>query len=149
MAFGVLFFWVNKKMLICLHRKRQINRPRPVSVQDMEEIFQQAKEEQEKSDQAFKEEQLGEEVINSGNIVDNGIIKSVKDSIQTRGSAKISDPLTNGSPRKKTSKLPTKGSTVRVISGTFAEYEGSLRKISRKTGKVELYHINNVICSLK
>ncbi|KAJ9180626.1 hypothetical protein P3X46_008843 [Hevea brasiliensis] len=115
--------------------KRQINRPRPVSVEDMEEIFQQAKEEQEKSDQAFTEQQLGEEVMNSGKIVGNDIAKSVTDSKPTGGSTKISDHLVNGSPRKKTSKRLTAGSTVRVISGTFAEFEGSLTKINRKTGK--------------
>ncbi|KAF2288581.1 hypothetical protein GH714_008773 [Hevea brasiliensis] len=118
----------DRNMLECICAfllKRQINRPRPVSVEDMEEIFQQAKEEQEKSDQAFTEQQLGEEVMNSGKIVGNDIAKSVTDSKLTGGSTKISDHLANGSPRKKTSKRLTAGSTVRVISGTFAEFEGS------------------------
>ncbi|KAL0423442.1 UNVERIFIED_CONTAM: hypothetical protein Sradi_0879000 [Sesamum radiatum] len=40
--------------------KRQINKPRPVDADDMEAIFKQAKEEQEKADQAFEEQQKAE-----------------------------------------------------------------------------------------
>ena len=39
-------------------RKKQINKPRPVSKTDMEEIFQEVKEKQEASDKAFEEEHL-------------------------------------------------------------------------------------------
>ena len=39
-------------------RKKQINKPRPVSKTDMEAIFQEVKEKQEASDKAFEEEHL-------------------------------------------------------------------------------------------
>ncbi|KAH7553784.1 hypothetical protein JRO89_XS12G0056000 [Xanthoceras sorbifolium] len=49
---------------------------------------------------------------------------------------------TDGKPKKqsrkasaKGDKLPAPGSTVRVISGTYAEFEGSVKKVNRKTGK--------------
>ena len=38
-------------------RKKQINKPRPVSKTDMEAIFQEVKEKQEASDKAFEEEE--------------------------------------------------------------------------------------------
>lgn len=41
-----------------------MNRPKPLPTDDMEEIFQRAKEEQEKADETFKEEQQREETIN-------------------------------------------------------------------------------------
>ncbi|KDP24511.1 hypothetical protein JCGZ_25075 [Jatropha curcas] len=115
--------------------KRQINRPRPVSVEDMEEIFRQAKEEQEKYDEAFQEEQQEEGALNSEKLVGNENMKLDTDSNPTRGSRKISDPPVNGSPRKKKSKLLKAGSTVRVKSGTFAEFAGILKKLNRKTGE--------------
>lgn len=106
--------------------KRQINRPKPVSVDDMEAIFKQAKEEQEKSDQAFEEEQQAEGIVND----------------EKASTGSVVDPSRKGRSRK-VSKLPltrvnnkiTPGSTVRVISGTFAEFTGSLKKLDRKTGK--------------
>lgn len=120
--------------------KRQINKPRPVSVVDMEAIFRQAKEEQEKTDQAFEEDQK-EGNLNSGmlsvdsNLDPNDDTKSVTESKPKRVSRKASDPVTNGSSRAKNYKLPVLGSTVRVVSGTFAEFVGSLKKVNRKTGK--------------
>lgn len=89
----------------------------------MEAIFRQAKEAQEKSDQAFEEEQRGQG--------SNDFTKSVTDSKPRRGSQKIS-----GSSRNKDNKLLTPGSTVRAVSGTFAEFVGSLKKLNHKTGKV-------------
>ncbi|XP_048226144.1 transcription termination/antitermination protein NusG [Ricinus communis] len=117
------------------NNKRQINRPRPVSVEDMEEIFREAKEEQEKYDREFEEEQQKEGVPNSLKLADDDVTKLVTDSKSTRGFQKVSDSPANDSPRKKTSKLPTAGSTVRVVSGTFAEFVGTLKKLNRKTGK--------------
>ncbi|OMO66535.1 hypothetical protein CCACVL1_21099, partial [Corchorus capsularis] len=46
---------------------------------------------------------------------------------------KKTDTLAYGA---KTSKRLVLGSTVRVVSGTFAEFVGSLKKLIRKTGKV-------------
>ncbi|XP_065853621.1 uncharacterized protein [Euphorbia lathyris] len=109
--------------------KRQINRPRPVSVEDMEKIFQEAKEEQEKFDQASDEEQQDEGVLNSSKSAAKDITKPVG------RSKKITDPLAKGTPKKRTSKRLIAGSTVRVLSGNFAEFVGTVKKISRKTGK--------------
>lgn len=97
----------------------------------MEAIFKQAKEEQEKSDQAFEEEQQAEGIVND----------------EKASTGSVVDPIRKGRSRK-VSKLPltrvnnkiTPGSTVRVISGTFAEFTGSLKKLDRKTGKVCCFH---------
>lgn len=115
------------------HRKRQINKPRPVSAVDMESIFKEAKEEQEKHEQEFEEEQT-QGAVNAGllnvesDLDSNEVTKSATDSKPKRQSRKLSSG--------KQEKLPAPGSTVRVVSGTFAEYEGSLKKISRRTRKV-------------
>ncbi|XVF55149.1 hypothetical protein PTKIN_Ptkin06aG0013400 [Pterospermum kingtungense] len=118
--------------------KRQINKPRPVSVDDMEAIFRQAKEEQEKADQAFQEEQQREKSLMSDQLNieyasdSNGVTTSVLDSKPKRQSRKRSNTVVNG---LKDSKRLVAGSTVRVSSGTFAEYVGILKKLNRKTGK--------------
>ncbi|EOY07327.1 PREDICTED: uncharacterized protein LOC18597623 [Theobroma cacao] len=117
--------------------KRQINKPRPVSDDDMEAIFKQAKEEQEKADQAFQEEQEGEKTLTADklnveyNLDSNGVTTSILDSKPKRQSRKRYDTVAN---RAKSSKL-VPGSMVRVVSGTFAEFLGSLEKLNRKTGK--------------
>lgn len=101
--------------------KRQINKPRPVSEVDMEEIFKKAKEEQENHEREFEEEQ-------QQGTLDSAIpnVEPQSDSKPKRQSKKSTDPLKRLSP----------GSTVRVVSGNFAEFEGSLKKINRKTRKV-------------
>lgn len=124
-----------------MNRKRQINKPRPVSEVDMEAVFRQAKEEQEKNEKAFDEEQQ-QESLNSGmlnmdpNLDSNDAKESTLDAKPKGRSKKPSDPLTNSSSKGKGNKRFTPGSTVRVVSGTFAEFEGSLKKVNRKTGKV-------------
>ncbi|PPD80160.1 hypothetical protein GOBAR_DD22904 [Gossypium barbadense] len=118
--------------------KRQINKPRPVSVDDMEAIFRQAKVEQEKADQAFQEEQQGENALMSDkmnieyNVDSNGVTSSVLDTKPKRQTKKKSDTVVNGA---KYSKQLVPGSKVRVLSGNFAEFIGSLKKLNRKTGK--------------
>ncbi|KAE8686972.1 MIP18 family protein [Hibiscus syriacus] len=115
--------------------KRQINKPRPVSVDDMEAIFRQAKEEQIKADQAFEKEQQEENALmfdkmNLDYSVDSdGVTSSVLNSKPKRQTQKRS---ANGA---KYSKLLVPGSKVRVSSGNFAEFVGSLKKLNRKTGK--------------
>ncbi|XWS43803.1 hypothetical protein CRYUN_Cryun16bG0135500 [Craigia yunnanensis] len=118
--------------------KKQINKPRPVSVDDMEAIFRQAKEEQEKADQAFQEEHQGEKTLTTDklnieyNLDSNGVTTSVLDSKPKQQSRKRSNIVANGA---KDSKLLVPGSMVRVLSGNFAEFVGSLKKLNRKTGK--------------
>lgn len=112
--------------------KRQITRPRPVSEFDMEAIFRQAKEEQQKAEQAFEQDQQ-EAALNNGLNSDDAV-KSTGDSKPKRRSRKTPDPLINGSSKGKNEKL-VPGSSVRVVSGTFAEYVGSLKKLNRRTKK--------------
>ena len=105
----------------------------------MEAIFRQAKEEQEKADQAFQEEQQGEKTLMSDklnieyNLDSNGVTTSVLDSKPKQQSRKRSNTVANGA---KDSKLLVLGSMVQVLSGNFAEFVGSLKKLNRKTGKV-------------
>ncbi|XWS67175.1 hypothetical protein CRYUN_Cryun05aG0264600 [Craigia yunnanensis] len=119
-------------------RKRLINEPRPVSVDDMEAIFRQAKEEQEKADQAFQEEQLEEKTLMSDklnieyNLDSNGVTTFVLDSKPKPQSRKCYNTVANGA---KDCKLLVPDSMVRFVSGTFAEFVGSLKKLNRKTGK--------------
>ncbi|XP_010256729.1 PREDICTED: uncharacterized protein LOC104597040 [Nelumbo nucifera] len=120
--------------------KRQINRPKPVSMDDMEAIFQQAKEEQEKTDQAFEEEQQGG-VFNEGdlNILSHsngkdaiGSMEGVKPKRRTK---KSSEPIASSSLTVDNDKLITPGSRVQVVSGPFAEFTGSLKILDSETGK--------------
>ncbi|KAM2468094.1 hypothetical protein FF1_009808 [Malus domestica] len=106
--------------------KRQITRPRPVSEFDMEAIFKQEKEEQQKAEQAFEQEQQ-EATLNDAAEFDG-------DSKPKKRPRKTLDPLINGSSKGKSEKL-VPGSSVRVVSGTFAEYVGSLKKLNKRTKK--------------
>ncbi|XP_015897066.3 uncharacterized protein LOC107430708 [Ziziphus jujuba] len=120
--------------------KRQINKPRPVSEVDMEAIFRQAKDEQEKNEQAFEEQQQKESLYSGtlnleSNLDSNDATESTVDTKPKGKSKKPSDLLTNSSSKRKGNKRFTPGSTVRVVSGTFAEFEGILKKVNRKTGK--------------
>ncbi|KAK7287464.1 hypothetical protein RIF29_00744 [Crotalaria pallida] len=112
--------------------KKQINKPRPVSIDDMDAIFRQAKEEQEKIDQAFEEEEKNA-VLNSGipstELEPDDVSSSTVDSKPKRLSTKTSDQLTT----RKAYKLLVPGSTVRVLSGTFAGFAGTLKKLNRRT----------------
>ncbi|KAK7286862.1 hypothetical protein RJT34_22181 [Clitoria ternatea] len=120
------------------NKKRQINKPRPVSVEDMDAIFRQAKEEQEKIDQASKEEEK-KAVLNSGipntELEPDDVINTIINSKPKRGSRKTSDKLTvaDTSSQRKDYKLLVPGSTVRVVSGTFSGFTGILKKLNRKT----------------
>ncbi|XP_061336626.1 uncharacterized protein LOC133283736 [Gastrolobium bilobum] len=107
--------------------KMQINKPRPVSVADMEAVFRQAKEEQEKTDQAFEEEEKNA-VLNSGfpnAELEPDASNAIVDSKPKKGATKTS--------ARKNYKLFVPGSTVRVLSGTFSGFAGTLKKLNRKT----------------
>lgn len=125
-----------------IYRKRQINKPRPVSVDDVEAIFEQAKEEQEKADKAFEEEQQKEETISPEKLIiyphvdSKDVTISVADSKPKRRSRKASKPIADGASTGEHDKLLKLGSTVQVLSGTFAEFSGNLKKLDRKNGKV-------------
>ncbi|XP_020274188.1 uncharacterized protein LOC109848879 isoform X2 [Asparagus officinalis] len=115
--------------------KRQINKPKPVPVDEMEAIFQQAKEEQEKSDQAFKEEQHNsiKSIIESASNQ-----KSAIDAKPKRKSRRGSDPSKNSQVLGENSKSLVPGSSVRVLSGPFAEFSGRLKELDPKNGKASV-----------
>ncbi|KAE9600852.1 hypothetical protein Lal_00011238 [Lupinus albus] len=112
--------------------KKMINKPRPVSVADMKAIFRQAKEEQEKTDKAFEDEEKNaalNSVTPNTELEPDDITNSTVDSKPKRRSVKTSDKL----PARKNYKLFVPGSTVRVLSGTFSGFAGTLKKLNRKT----------------
>ncbi|KAG2245852.1 hypothetical protein Bca4012_069100 [Brassica carinata] len=112
--------------------KRQINKPRPVDDSDLEAIFKQAKEEQEKADSEFDEGQRAEE---EASLASQELLASSSDAIETvetkpkRAPGKAALATETKTKKKKLAA----GSTVRVLSGTFAEFVGNLKKLNRKT----------------
>lgn len=110
----------------------------------MEAIFRQAKEEQEKTDQAF-EEQEKNAVLNSGirnkELEPNDVLNAIVDSKPKRGSRKTSNPVTvtGASSTRNKYKHLVPGSTVRVVSGTFSGFTGTLKKLNRKTKMVSFF----------
>ncbi|PIN24869.1 hypothetical protein CDL12_02383 [Handroanthus impetiginosus] len=102
--------------------KRQINKPRPVDAVDMEAIFKQAKEEQEKVDKAFEEEQQQA----------NEALDSKKDLTEPNATIKLGGRGRKAATGKATSLKS--GSIVQVLSGAFAGFTGTLKKLNRKTG---------------
>ncbi|GAB4856842.1 hypothetical protein Ancab_014761 [Ancistrocladus abbreviatus] len=110
--------------------KRQINRPKPVDEDDMDAIFRQAKEEQEKAEEAFKEELEGvvdlEKLSLDPELDINSVLEAVKESKQKGQSKRASN--------KRNYKLRP-GSTVRVLSGAFAHFSGVLKKLDHTNGK--------------
>ncbi|GFP86265.1 hypothetical protein PHJA_000770300 [Phtheirospermum japonicum] len=112
--------------------KRQINKPRPVDEVDMEAIFKQAKEEQEKSDRAFEEEQQKDENLDSKNLgVDSTLVSQ---DIITETNAPKKPGGRGRKAAKQTITTLKPGSTVQVVSGSFAGFSGTLKKLDKKTG---------------
>ncbi|GAB2272909.1 hypothetical protein Dimus_007726 [Dionaea muscipula] len=113
--------------------KRQINRPKPVPEVDVEDIFRQAKVEQEKADQAFEDELKGVcDPPESSPDTDtqssmDSVIEAVKEAKQRGRSRKTSNKINN--------KLKL-GSTVTVVSGAFAKFSGTIKKLDATNGKV-------------
>ncbi|KAJ8533020.1 hypothetical protein K7X08_015909 [Anisodus acutangulus] len=117
--------------------KRQINKPRPVDEDDLEAIFKQAKEEQEKADQAFEEEEQGEGGLDSKLTKDSSTTPTedkVVPKKRGRQSKKASDLLAVDALRGSVDKYLTPGSTIEVVSGAFAGFSGILKKVDSKAG---------------
>lgn len=117
--------------------KRQINKPRPVDEDDMEEIFKQAKEEQEKADQAFEEAQQAEGALDSLKmgvesplVISNDATHSNTPTKRRGRSKKVAEAAVTG--KKNASLVP--GLTVQVASGAFAGFSGILKKLDHKGG---------------
>lgn len=111
--------------------KRQINKPKPVTVEEIEAIFRQAKEEQEKSDKAFKEEQQKSINVDTDPASNQ---KSVPKATKRR-SRKGSDPSKSSPLYEEKYKSLVPGASVRVLSGPFTEFSGRLKKLNHKNGK--------------
>jgi len=125
-------------------RKRQISRPKPLSDEDVDEIFRQAKEEQEKTDQAFEEEEK-RAALNSGirntELEPADVLNAIVDTKSKRRHRKTSDQVTvtDASSNRNKYKLFVPGATVRVVSGTFSGFAGTLKKLNRKTKMVSFF----------
>lgn len=113
--------------------KRQINKPRPVSKDDMEAIFRHAKEEQEKADQAFEDEKKVEEPFDPAKM--NVVYTDTKLNSNFKESVIDSYPKTGTRKTSKSGNVLKAGSSIRVLSGTFAEFVGLVKKVNRKTQK--------------
>lgn len=119
--------------------KKQINKPRPVSADDLEAIFRQAKEEQEKTDRAWEEEHERERILSAEKLSKSSDVNSKEVKVTPKSkkrSKKASEELASDLAKEKEEKLLVPGSTVRVLSGSFAEFKGTLKKLDCKTGTV-------------
>lgn len=125
------FFPHELKITSVLPSKKQINKPRPVSEADMEAIFRKAREEQETTDQAFEEEQkalASLKIDESSESATKPVKKSRRTSTKASGSSK----------KENIGLVP--GKTVKVLSGTFAGFDGDVKKFNRKSKKVIFCH---------
>ncbi|WOK95561.1 hypothetical protein Cni_G04268 [Canna indica] len=109
---------------------RQINKPKPVAVEDMEAIFRQTKEEQENADKEYKEEQEQNMLADSGNSI-NAAVKT-----RTRKSKKGSENSESSLEAVEGNKSLAPGANVRILSGPFSEFTGCIAKLNRRSGKV-------------
>jgi len=104
----------------------------------LEAIFKQAKEAQEKADSEFEEADRAEEeasILASQELLalsNSDVIETVAESKPKRAPRKATLATETKAKKKKLAA----GSTVRVLSGTFAEFVGNLKKLNRKTAKV-------------
>ncbi|KAG8061585.1 hypothetical protein GUJ93_ZPchr0003g17653 [Zizania palustris] len=110
--------------------KRQIKKPKPIPVEEVESIIREEKEEQERIDREF------EKMENGGNV--ESFNKPIEDS-ELMLINKIKKQFKKSTSRGGTSHSAfTPGATVHVLSGPFAGFTGSLLEVNRKNKKVRL-----------
>ncbi|KAG9453257.1 hypothetical protein H6P81_006161 [Aristolochia fimbriata] len=120
--------------------KRQINRPKPIATEEMEAIFRQAKEEQEKVENAFQEEHQAAGVFDGtdSNIPEESDYKysNLRNDVKPRRrtTERGSQPSQNGMNAMEDHRSLIPGSRVRILSGPFAEFTGCLKGLNYKTG---------------
>lgn len=113
----------------------------------MAAVFRQAKEEQEKSDQALMEEQ--QKSINSIMVTANDQ-KTTIDTKPKRRSRKGLEPSKISQLTGESFKSLVPGATVRVLSGPFKEYSGCLKELDPNNGKARIdKHIHNQVKYMK
>lgn len=103
----------------------------------MVEIFHRAKQEQEKHDKSFEEEQAdGGEQNTNAHADSSGKAKPKADVKPKRRSNKGSETKGTNSLSEKVDDVVAAGSHVRVLSGPFTDFVGNLIQLDHKTGKV-------------
>jgi transcription antitermination factor NusG len=117
-------------LILSLCSKRQIKKPKPIPLEEVESILKKEKEEQEKADKEFEDlenwdsvESFSKPVEDSELMLINKIKKQVKKS--TSKGASTLNPY-------------TPGASVHVHSGPFAGFSGSLLEVNRKNKKVSV-----------
>ncbi|TVU44335.1 hypothetical protein EJB05_03771, partial [Eragrostis curvula] len=107
--------------------KRQIKKPKPIPIEEVESIIKEEKEEQERADREF------EEMDNMGNV--ESFSKPVEDS-ELMLMNKIKKQFKKSPSKSSTSHSAfTPGASVHVLSGPFAGFTGSLLEVNRKNKK--------------
>lgn len=114
-------------MVFCVifSSKRQINKPKPVPREEMEAIFQQAKEEQDNVKESNDEQDHND--LNS-----SGTGRKFDMNNKPSKSKKDSDNLVAVEGHK----LFAPGANVRIISGPLSEYTGCIKEFNPRNGKV-------------
>ncbi|RWV98848.1 hypothetical protein BHE74_00042293, partial [Ensete ventricosum] len=112
--------------------KRQINKPKPVPMEEMEAIFGQAKKEQDNAVKQSKDQQE-QNVLNV-----NGSVDSIKSATKAkpRNSKKGSKYSETSLVHLENHKSPAPGSNVRILSGPFSEFTGCIKELNLGSGKV-------------
>ncbi|CAL9776652.1 unnamed protein product [Musa acuminata subsp. burmannicoides] len=110
--------------------KRQINKPKPVPMEEMEAIFQQAKKEQDNAVKQSKDQQ-------EQNVL-NGSVDSIKSATKTKpsDSKKGSRYSESSLVHLEDHKSLAPGSNVRILSGPFSEFTGCIKELNLGSGKV-------------
>ncbi|KAG2380814.1 uncharacterized protein HKW66_Vig0201860 [Vigna angularis] len=116
--------------------KRQINRPKPLSDEDVDAILRQAKEEQEKTDQAFEEEEKRAALVSgirNTELEPDNVLNAIVDTKSKRRHRKTSD-------QKSRSMISTRklNKCIRVLSASFELFRNSKLKIDVDCSKYKV-----------
>ncbi|CAN6322144.1 unnamed protein product [Urochloa humidicola] len=107
--------------------KRQIKKPKPIPIEEVESIIREEKEEQERVDREF------EEMENMGNV--EAFTKPVEQS-ELMLMNKIKKQFKKSASKGGTSQRAfSPGATVHVLSGPFEDFTGSILEVNRKNKK--------------
>jgi transcription antitermination factor NusG len=117
-------------LILLLCSKRQIKKPKPIPVEEVESILKKEKEEQEKADKEFEDLENWDNVGSFSKPVEDSelmLINKIKKQVKKSTSKGVS-----------TLNTFTPGASVHVISGPFAGFSGSLLEVNRKNKKVRV-----------
>uniref|UniRef100_A0ACD5XE35 Uncharacterized protein n=2 Tax=Avena sativa TaxID=4498 RepID=A0ACD5XE35_AVESA len=108
--------------------KRQIKKPKPIPLEEVESILNKEKEEQEKADKEFEDLENWDNVGSFSKPIEDSelmLINKIKKQVKKSSSKGVSSQSSF-----------TTGTSVHVLSGPFAGFTGSLLEANRKTKKV-------------